>query len=82
MFSAGGAPTCPDRSARRDIRLHRPIYLILTLLLTLAIFHDRPVDSARALASILVGIPFYFGWQAGRRLLDASRRIFKLSSRE
>jgi basic amino acid/polyamine antiporter, APA family len=58
------------------------VYLILTLLLTLATFHDRPRVSAYALLSILAGIPFYYSWQGGSRFLDACRRSSKLSSTE
>jgi basic amino acid/polyamine antiporter, APA family len=58
------------------------VYLILTLLLTLATFHDRPRVSAYALLSILAGVPFYYGWRAGSRFLDASGRFSTLNSRE
>jgi APA family basic amino acid/polyamine antiporter len=58
------------------------VYLFLTLLLTLATFHDRPRVSVYALLSILAGIPFYYGWQAGGRFLDAIRRSTTLSSSE
>jgi basic amino acid/polyamine antiporter, APA family len=44
------------------------VYLVLTSLLTLATFLDRPKISFLALSSILVGIPFYYVWRnlAGR----------------
>jgi basic amino acid/polyamine antiporter, APA family len=39
------------------------VYLMLTALLTGAAFWLRPIESVVALASILVGIPFYFLWR-------------------
>jgi APA family basic amino acid/polyamine antiporter len=39
------------------------IYLFLTILLTVAIFYERPWVSLFALLSILAGIPFYYIWR-------------------
>jgi APA family basic amino acid/polyamine antiporter len=39
------------------------IYLALTGLLTVAAFARKPVESSLALASILVGVPFYLLWR-------------------
>ena len=41
------------------------VYLILTSMLTTAAFWQRPVVSAAALGSILLGIPFYYFWRRG-----------------
>ena len=41
------------------------VYLILTSMLTIAAFWQRPVVSAAALGSILLGIPFYYFWRRG-----------------
>jgi APA family basic amino acid/polyamine antiporter len=43
------------------------VYLILTLLLTAAAFHQRPRVSAAALGCILAGIPVYYLWQPMRQ---------------
>jgi APA family basic amino acid/polyamine antiporter len=43
------------------------VYLLLTGLLTLAAFAQRPRVSAYALGSILVGVPIYYIWQLTRR---------------
>ena len=41
------------------------VYLILTSMLTTAAFWQRPVVSAAALGSILLGIPVYYFWRRG-----------------
>jgi APA family basic amino acid/polyamine antiporter len=62
----------------RQPELHRPfrtpgypltpaVYLILTALLVVATFLDRPRVSCYALLSILAGIPFYYLWRMGIR---------------
>jgi APA family basic amino acid/polyamine antiporter len=44
------------------------LYLVLTGMMTLAAFAQRPRISSYALLSILAGVPFYYFWQAiGRR---------------
>jgi APA family basic amino acid/polyamine antiporter len=43
------------------------LYLILTGMMTLAAFSQRPRVSGYALISILAGVPFYYLWQMGRR---------------
>ena len=57
------------------------IYLLLTGVLTVAMFKNRPTVSSYALASILAGIPFYYIWQGKAPSLDALRRISKLRKR-
>ncbi len=39
------------------------LYLVLTGMMTLAAFRQKPVESAYALASILVGLPIYYIWR-------------------
>ncbi len=41
------------------------VYLILTGMMTLAAFSQRPLVSGYALLSILAGVPFYYVWQKG-----------------
>jgi len=48
-------------------------YLIVTGLLTLAIFYERPRVSSYAILSILIGIPFFYLWRGKGRSLDALR---------
>ncbi len=43
------------------------IYLILTGLMTLAVFAKRPEVSAYAILSILAGVPVYYLWQYSKR---------------
>jgi APA family basic amino acid/polyamine antiporter len=50
------------------------LYLILTGLMTLAAFYQRPMVSAYALLSILAGVPFYYLWQAAGRWKPAADR--------
>ncbi len=40
------------------------VYLIVTGLLTVATFYDRPWVSLYALASILAGVPIYYLWRS------------------
>jgi APA family basic amino acid/polyamine antiporter len=47
------------------------VYLLVTGLLTLAAFYERPRVSSYALLSILMGIPFFYVWRGKGRLLDA-----------
>jgi basic amino acid/polyamine antiporter, APA family len=56
-------------------------YLVLTGLVTLAVFTQRFRASSSALLSILAGVPFYYCWRDRRRLLDALQRIPKLFER-
>jgi APA family basic amino acid/polyamine antiporter len=50
------------------------VYLILTGLMTLAAFSQRPKVSLYALLSILAGVPFYYLWQVGTRWKTATER--------
>ena len=43
------------------------VYLVLTGLMTLAAFSQRPKVSAYALASILAGVPVYYLWEYLKR---------------
>ena len=47
------------------------VYLLVTGLLTLAAFYERPWVSSSALLSILMGIPLFYLWRGKGRLLDA-----------
>jgi APA family basic amino acid/polyamine antiporter len=50
------------------------VYLILTGMMTLAAFSQRPRVSLYALLSILAGVPFYYLWQVGSRWKRATDR--------
>ncbi|MFI5455049.1 MAG: APC family permease [Isosphaerales bacterium] len=50
------------------------VYLVMTALLTVAIFFNRPKESSYALLSILAGVPFYYLWQVGARWRTAVHR--------
>jgi APA family basic amino acid/polyamine antiporter len=39
------------------------LYLVLTGMMTLAAFYQRPLVSSYALGSILAGVPFYYAWR-------------------
>jgi basic amino acid/polyamine antiporter, APA family len=47
------------------------VYLLVTGLLTLAAFYERPRVSSCSLLSILAGIPVFYIWRRRGRLLDA-----------
>jgi APA family basic amino acid/polyamine antiporter len=49
------------------------VYLILTGMMTVAAFYQRPMISLYSLLSILAGIPFYYLWKFGMRGKPASR---------
>jgi len=51
------------------------LYLILTGLMTLAVFSQRPDVSAYGVLSILAGVPVYYLWQLGRRRKPAPDRL-------
>jgi APA family basic amino acid/polyamine antiporter len=50
------------------------VYLVLTALVTLAAFAERPWVSLCVLLSILAGVPFYYLWQAAERRRTAAKR--------
>jgi APA family basic amino acid/polyamine antiporter len=50
------------------------IYLILTGLMTLAVFCRRPEVSAYGVLSILAGVPVFYLWQLGSRWKPATDR--------
>jgi len=50
------------------------VYLVMTALLTVATFCNRPRVSAYALLSIVAGVPFYYIWRVGVRWRTAVDR--------
>jgi APA family basic amino acid/polyamine antiporter len=50
-------------------------YLLLTGLMTLAAFYERPTVSAYALASILAGVPVYYLWELFKHQKPADRPL-------
>jgi APA family basic amino acid/polyamine antiporter len=51
------------------------VYLVLTGLMTLAAFYERPKVSTYALGSILAGVPFYYLWQIVGRSKPAGESL-------
>ena len=52
------------------------VYLVLTGLMTLAAFSERPTVSSYALASILAGVPVYYLWESLKQRKPADRSLF------
>jgi APA family basic amino acid/polyamine antiporter len=44
------------------------VFLVVTGLLVLAVFKERPLVSVYSLVSILAGIPFYFVWALVKKI--------------